>query len=109
MISMDSYSKGMDPVLLDDHEEFRPDRWLPADAVEARKGTHAAQLDHLLFSGASLRFPGSRVSKNEALILLAQLVLDWKMSSPFKYWKNVPYDLVIVMTPIHQKIEFMPR
>jgi hypothetical protein len=86
MISMDSYSKGMDPVLLDDHEEFRPDRCLPADAVEARKGTHAPQLDHLLFSVASsqeaMRFPCSRVSKNEALILLAQPVLDGKMSSP---------------------------
>lgn len=112
MIAMDSYSKGMDPTLLDNHEEFRPERWLP-DAVEARKGTPAAQLDHPLFSGpfsqGARRCPGSRVSKNEALILLAQLVLDWKMSSPIKYWKDVPYDLMTMTTPILPKIEFTPR
>jgi hypothetical protein len=75
------------------HEDFRPGWWLQND-VEAREGTPAAQLDHPLFSGlfsqGARRCPDSRVSKNEAFILFARLVLDWKMSSPIKYWKGGP-------------------
>jgi hypothetical protein len=61
MIAMYSYYNGIDPILLDDHEDFRPDKWLPKE-VEARKGTHAAYLDHIIFAGASsqeaMRCPG---------------------------------------------------
>jgi hypothetical protein len=50
MIMINSYPMGMNPTLLNDHEDFRPERWLP-DAIEARKGTPAAQSDHPLSSG----------------------------------------------------------
>jgi cytochrome P450 len=90
MITMDSYSKGTDLAFLDKRDDVRPERWL-TDVVEARKDTPVAQMDYPgHFSRGVRRCLGSRVSKNEVFILLAQLVLDWKMSSPIKYWKDIP-------------------
>lgn len=69
--------------MVSDPDQFKPDRWLP-EAVEARKGTPAAMLDHPFFKGpfseGARKCPGSRVAKSESLCLLvAQLILDWEM------------------------------
>ncbi|KAL7543730.1 hypothetical protein ACHAWF_007447, partial [Thalassiosira exigua] len=81
----DSYSTGRDPSIFDDHDEFKPERWLP-DAVQARKGTPAEIIDNVFFkepfSQGARKCPGSRVASNETHILLAQLVLDWDISAP---------------------------
>jgi cytochrome P450 len=112
MVVFDGYSRGRDPDLLENVDEFRPERWLP-DAVKARKGTPAEVLDHPLFSGpfsqGARRCPGSRVSRNEVLILLSQLILDWEMSTPVKSWKDVPVVLDTVNAPSLPKIEFKAR
>jgi cytochrome P450 len=97
---------------LDNVDEFRPERWLP-EAVEARKGTAAEVLDHPLFSGpfsqGARRCPGSRVSRNEVLILLSQLILDWEITTPVKSWKDVTVVLDTVNAPLLPKIEFKAR
>lgn len=111
-VVFDGYSRGRDPDLLEYVDEFRPERWLP-DAVKARKGTPAEVLDHPLFSGpfsqGARRCPGSRVSRNEVLILLSQLILDWEFSTPVKSWKDVPVVLDTVNAPRLPKIEFKAR
>jgi cytochrome P450 len=98
--------------LVKDPDKFEPDRWLP-EAVEARKGTPAAVLDHVLFKGpfseGARRCPGSRVAKNESLLLMAQLILDWKMENPVKHWRDVKYRMDTLITPMLPKIEFISR
>jgi cytochrome P450 len=109
----DAVSKSLDPTLVDKPDEFIPERWLP-EAVTARKGTRAAMLDHPLFSEpfgqGARRCPGSRVARNEAMVLMSQLVLDWKISVPgVKTWRDVPYGLQTVNAPFLPKMQFDPR
>ena len=63
--------------------EFRPERWT-TEGVASRKGTKSEVLDHPFlrdpFSQGARRCPGSRVATNEILAMIAQLVLDWKIS-----------------------------
>jgi cytochrome P450 len=110
VIVFDSISKSYN--LVEDPDRFDPDRWLP-EAVEARKGTPAAALDHVLFKGpfseGARRCPGSRVAKNESLLLMAQLILDWKLENPVKSWRDIKYRLDTVLTPILPKIQFSAR
>ena len=40
----------MDPKIVESPMEFKPERWLK-DAVDRRKGTPAAIVDHPFFSG----------------------------------------------------------
>lgn len=58
----------MNPDLVNDPEEFWPERWLK-DAVDARKCTIAEFIDHPFlaapFSQGARKFPGSRVAANE--------------------------------------------
>jgi cytochrome P450 len=113
VFGFDSITKGNDPELLDDPEEFRPQRWFP-DAVASRKGTRAEILDHPLFAGpfgqGARRCPGSRVARNESMVLMAQLVLDWKMSVPgATTWKDIPYGLQTVNAPFLPKMTFEAR
>jgi cytochrome P450 len=112
MVVFDGYSKGRDPDLLDRVDEFIPQRFLP-DAVEARKGTPSEVIDHPLFAGpfsqGARRCPGSRVSKNEILILLSQLILDWNLSCEVSSWQDVEVVLDTVTAPKLPKIEFTPR
>lgn len=113
IVCFDQVSKGKDPEFVDDPFTFRPERFLP-DAVEARKGTKSEFLDHPLFSGpfgqGARRCPGSRVARNEAIALVAQCVLDWKMSVPgISDYRDVPYSLETVMTPKLPKFNFEPR
>jgi cytochrome P450 len=110
VIIFDGISKSHN--LVENPDKFEPDRWLP-DAVEARKGTTAAELDHVLFkapfSEGARRCPGSRVAKNESLLLMAQLILDWKMENPVEHWRDVKYRMDTLLTPMLPKIEFIAR
>lgn len=113
VVALDSYSTGMDPELVDDPTEFRPERFLP-DEVEARKGTRSEVIDHAFFSGpfsqGARRCPGSRVANLEAHVFVAQLVLDWKMSIPsLNHWSECPYDMDTLMAARLPPIEFIPR
>lgn len=112
LVVFDAYSKGRDPDLLDKVDEFIPQRFLP-EAIEARKGTPSEEIDHPLFSGpfsqGARRCPGSRVSRNEVLILLSQLILDWDISCEVDSWKDVKVCLDTVNAPVMPKIEFTAR
>jgi cytochrome P450 len=110
VIVFDGISKSYN--LVDDPDRYDPDRWMP-EAVEARKGTPAAVLDHVLFkepfSEGARRCPGSRVAKNESLLLMAQLILDWKMENSVKHWRDIKYRMDTVLTPQLPSIQFIPR
>ena len=115
VVALDGYSQGVDPEIVGvDAMEFKPERFL-SDAVNARKGTKAGDiLDHALFGGpfsqGARRCPGSRVAHWEAVVLLAQLVKDWKISVPgVKHWTEVPYTLQTVTTATIPPLEFTPR
>lgn len=113
VVAFDSYSTGMDPKLVENPTDFRPQRFLP-DAVEARKGTPSEVIDNAFFSGpfsqGARRCPGSRVANLEAYVFLAQLVLDWKMSIPsLSHWSECPYDMETLFTPNLPPIDFTPR
>jgi cytochrome P450 len=83
MIALDAYSIGMDPEYVPDCNAFRPERWLEEE-VKMRAGTPAEMIDHPLyrdpFSAGSRKCPGSRVANYEALVMISQLLLDWKIS-----------------------------
>jgi cytochrome P450 len=104
----------MDPEFVEHPEEFRPERWFP-EAVKARQGTPSEILDHpyykSAFSQGSRKCPGSRVASNEILIMLSQLVLDWKMSMPseVKSVKDVEYKLSGFIQPIMPEMKFDSR
>jgi cytochrome P450 len=113
IFALDVVSKSYDPTSVDDPESFRLERWMP-DAVQARKGTRAEALDHPLYSGpfsqGVRRCPGSRVTMNESMVLLAQLVMDWKLSLPgYSSWREVPYDLGNLDAPILPRVTFELR
>jgi cytochrome P450 len=111
---LDAYSVGMDPEFVEHPGEFRPERWLP-EAVKARQGTPSEILDHpyykSAFSQGSRKCPGSRVASNEILIMLSQLVLDWKMSMPseVKSVEDVGYKLSGFIQPIMPEMKFDSR
>ena len=110
-VAFDNFSKGTDPKYVEDPETFNPDRWLP-EAVQARKGTPAEEIDHVLFSGpfsqGARRCPGSRVAKNEAMTLAAQLVLDWEITTDVTDYKDVEYHLDTLTVPKFPEIKFAP-
>ena len=94
VVLFESYSYGMNPDLVEDPKELRPERWLE-DAVEARRGARAKVIDHPFFaapfSQGPHRCPGSRVATNRIHVLLSQLVLDWKILLPVADMKDVRY------------------
>ncbi|GKZ00248.1 hypothetical protein MPSEU_000977700 [Mayamaea pseudoterrestris] len=113
VFAFDAISKNTDSSLVDNPQAFIPDRWLP-EAVAARKGTRAEILDHPLFSGpfgqGARRCPGSRVARNESIVLLAQLMLDWKISVPgVKHWSDVRYGQQTVIAPYLPHMDFEAR
>lgn len=110
---MDGYSVGIDENLVDDPLAFRPERWLP-DAVASRKGTGAEILDHPFyrdaFSQGSRKCPGSRVAGNKVLVLISQLVMDWRMEVPDGYsWDDVTYKFKGMIQPNMPEVSFSPR
>jgi cholestanetriol 26-monooxygenase len=111
-IVLDTYSPGIDPINIDDPLVFRPENFLP-EAVLLRKGTNREVVDNVLFNGpfsqGARRCPGSRVAKSEAMILIAQLVLDWKLHTDVNDWRDVRYDVETLITCKLPKIDLVPR
>ena len=95
VFALETYSVGVDAEFVDEPEKFIPERWLQ-DAVAARAGTPSQVLDHPYlkepFSQGPRRCPGSRVATNEMLVFIAQLVLDWKITSPVSSLKDIKYE-----------------
>lgn len=114
LFALDSHSVGLDHDFVNDPFEFQPERWLP-EAVEARKGTPSEILDHPFykspFSQGSRKCPGSRVASNEVLIMISQLVLDWKMRAPadMNNVKDIPYAMSGMIHPKMPELEFEAR
>jgi len=102
-----------DPEYIDDPKAFRPERW-ESNAVDVRKGTKSEVLDHPYlrdsFSQGARRCPGSRVATNEILSMIAQLVLDWKITTPesIKSLDDVKYDTSPIK-PIVPVLDFEAR
>ena len=113
-VLFDAYSIGMDPTMMENPTAFQPERWLE-DAVEARKGTPSEILDHPFFkspfSHGSRKCPGSRVAQNEILILLSQIILDWKVSAPsnIKNFKDMKYTMSGMIVPEIPSLNFESR
>jgi len=115
MIGFDSQTASMDPNIVDDPLTFRPERWL-LEAVEARKGTPAAIIDHPFFSGpfsqGARRCPGSRVAYLEIQVMLAQLLLDYRIEGPetMVHWKDVKSTFALLLNPhFPDGVRFAPR
>lgn len=115
LFSFDSYSVGVDPSIVENPDQFIPDRWSP-EATESRKGTRAEILDHQFykdpFSQGARRCPGSRVAVNETLVLLSQIVLDWKfkpVDPNLSSFKEVEYEQKTLLVPILPEMSFSAR
>jgi len=80
---LELFSIQNDPSIVKNCNEFLPERWLPV-AVAARKGTTEEVLDHPLlrdpFSAGSRKCPGSRVARQEVLVLVATLVRKYSFT-----------------------------
>ena len=101
-----------DEKYFSDAKEYRPERWSP-DAVQSRKGTDSEVIDHPIFrdpfgSGAR-RCPGSRVATNEIRALVAQLVFDYKISTPYKSYEEVPTEARPFIQPKNPILHFTAR
>lgn len=112
VVGLDGYSILMDPTYIESPNEYRPERWL-SSAVDSRKGTEKEIVDHPCFkepfSQGARKCPGSRVASNETLVFLAQLVLDWNLTTEAKTMNDIKYHqqtLVELEVPI---IEFECR
>jgi cytochrome P450 len=113
LLALDGHSVGLDESIVDNPQEFRPERWFP-EAVEARKGTTAEIIDHPYyrdaFSQGSRKCPGSRVANNEVLLLISQFVLDWKIRPPKGYGKDdVTYCMHGMVHPDLPMLNFQAR
>mmetsp|Transcript_29719 Transcript_29719/g.60341 ORF Transcript_29719/g.60341 Transcript_29719/m.60341 type:complete len:331 (+) Transcript_29719:472-1464(+) len=112
VVVLEGYSVGMDPELVDEPHQFRPERWLQA-AVDSRKGTLSEVIDHPFlngpFSQGARKCPGSRVAMNEIHIFLSQLVLDWKMSTAVTSLKDITYQQHTTIEANLPAIEFETR
>jgi cytochrome P450 len=103
-----------DSEYVDEPQTFKPERWT-AEGTETRKGTKSEVLDHPYlrdpFSQGARRCPGSRVATNEIFAMIAQLVLDWKISVPdenIKSLDDVTYDASPIK-PIFPTLQFEAR
>jgi len=114
LFQFDSFSKGIKPEYFENPDVFMPERW-SAEAVEARKGTPSAIFDHQFykdpFSQGARRCPGSRVAVNETLVLLSQLVLDWKFEPKenISSFKDVEYQQKTLVVPTIPSMKFASR
>jgi len=100
------YSIQNDPSIVKDWDEFLPERWLP-EAVSARRGTPEEVIDHPLlrapFSAGSRKCPGSRVARQEVLVLVATLVRKFSFTlapdQGINHYSDVPYFQGAVVQP----------
>lgn len=109
----DTLTVQMDPDIVEEPTAFKPERWLK-EAVQARKDTPAAIIDHPFYSGpfsqGARRCPGSRVAHLEVQAILAQLVLDWKIEGPKNlHWSEVLGNMETVFVPQFPEMRFIPR
>jgi len=103
---LDIFSIQNDPSVVENCDEFLPERWLP-DAVEERKGTPAEVLDHPLlkepFSAGARKCPGSRVARQEVYALVATLVRKYSFTlapdQGINCIKDIPYHQGAVIQP----------
>lgn len=119
-IAFESYSLGMDPSMLNgsDPTQFVPERWSP-DEINKRKGTKGEVLDHQFFkdpfSQGARKCPGSRVAVNETLVLLSQLILDWKFefdpknNNQLQNYQDIPYEQQTLLVPQIPQMKLTPR
>jgi len=113
-VMFDCLTNQWDPELVEDPMAFKPERWYK-DAVEARKGTPAAIIDHPFYSGpfsqGARRCPGSRVAYLEVQAMIARLLLDWKIEGPGDmHWKDVEGKLQTLFVPVFPEgVRFVPR
>lgn len=112
VMSLENYSTGINPDFVDEPEKFLPERWSP-EAVESRKGTPSEIIDHPFlkapFSQGARRCPGSRVAANETQVMIAQLVLDWKMTSSVSSMEDIEYKQKTTVELTIPPIEFEAR
>lgn len=103
---------GRDEKYFKDAKEFKPERWFP-NAVESRKGTQSEVVDNPLFRDpfgqGARRCPGSRVATNEVHALVAQLVFDYKITTPYKNFEEVPFEARPFIQPKNPILEFTRR
>jgi cytochrome P450 len=114
-IALDTYSIGMDPEYVPDYNIFRPERWLD-DEVKKRAGTPAEMIDHPLyrdpFSAGSRKCPGSRVANYEVLVMISQLLLDWKISFENEHilsLDNIQHFQGLTVQPKIPELKVIPR
>lgn len=112
---LDTYSLGIDPNHVPDPDTFRPERW-SEEEVLARKGTVAEVLDHPLyrepFSAGARKCPGSRVATYEVLVMLSQLLKDWKISTldqNLRSWRDIEVSFGTTVQPKMPELVFEPR
>jgi len=112
---LDTYSIGVDPAYVPDYDTFRPERWLE-DEVKARVGTPSEVIDHPLhrdpFSAGARKCPGSRVANYETLVMISQLLLDWKISfadNNIKSPKDIKRFLGLTVQPVVPELKVEPR
>jgi cytochrome P450 len=112
IFAFDSTSPQIDPNLVENPDEFRPERWFPEE-VKARKGTPREVIDHPFFSGpfsqGARKCPGSRVAQVEVQALLAQLILDWKLVLPKMKLEDVLITSATTQIPIWPEMKLEPR
>ena len=114
-VAFSAYSTGIDPNIVHEPNKFDPTRW-SENAVEARQGTKSQVIDHPLlrdpFSVGARKCPGSRVASYEVLVLIAQLVLDWKISiddERIESLKDVTHNQQLTIHPDPLNFQFSPR
>jgi len=114
VVALCGYPIGNDPNLVDDPDRFVPERWYP-DAVERRRGTPSEVVDHPYFRDAfsqgPRKCPAARVAANEILVMVSQLVLDYRISTATKDMtlKDVEYEMQTAIQPIMPPLRFEPR
>lgn len=113
-ITFDCLTLQLDPDYVEDPMVFNPGRWLP-EAVEKRKNTPAALIDHPFFSApfsqGARRCPGSRVAYLEVQVMIAQLLLRWKLEGLDNvHWSEIPGKLETMFVPQYPKsMRFVDR
>jgi len=103
---LDLFSIQNDPEIVKNWDEFLPERWLP-EAVSERKGTPEEVIDHPLlrspFSAGARKCPGSRVARQEVLVLVATLVRKFSFTlapdQGINHYSDVPYFQGAVVQP----------
>jgi cytochrome P450 len=113
VVALEAQTHHFNPDFVEDPFTFKPERWL-SDAVDARKNSPAAIIDHPFLSGpfsqGARRCPGSRVAYLEVQVALAQLVMDWNIHGPNMHWNDVPNTLGTLVVPIFPAgVGFSPR